>query len=322
VRNPLCSAITALSFVSAATKEPDNDPEAQKRLHEDISIIDASLSFIDELLRNTLDMHKAADKQMKITKAPTDLLCDVLEPVGAILHLRGSKVKVSLDCPKDLVCFSDRMRLKQICLNLSINAVKFVTTGYIRLAAKVVDGTVKIYVEDTGPGIPLEKRDNLFAKFQESLDLLNQGTGMGLCLCKHLAELLGGDIYLDESFNSGIPGFPGSRFVLDLGTGPMTGDELRRSTKMNDSMRAPVPAPRQGATPKEDASSDEETALLSSTDTSNNEETKESTNQQLPEEMNVLYVDDDMIIRRLFVRALQRVAPKWKVDQASNGETG
>ena len=61
---------------------------------------------------------------MKITMAPTDLFKDVLEPVASILHLRGNKVEVLIECPPDLVAISDRLRLKQIVLNLAMNSIK------------------------------------------------------------------------------------------------------------------------------------------------------------------------------------------------------
>jgi light-regulated signal transduction histidine kinase (bacteriophytochrome) len=168
VRNPLCSAITALSFVAATTKEPIQTPETRQRLQNDVSIIDASLQFINELLRNMLDMHKAADKQMKISKSPTDLLQDVFQPVAAILHLRGSNVKILVECPTDLIVNTDRMRLKQIALNLALNASKFVEQGYNRMRAEAVkNNNVQLYFEDSGSGIPVEKRGTLFAKFQD-----------------------------------------------------------------------------------------------------------------------------------------------------------
>jgi signal transduction histidine kinase len=71
---------------------------------------------------------------------------------------------------------ADRLRLKQVILNLGRNSTKFVESGFIRLKAEEVDGRIKIFVEDSGSGIPMEKRERLFAKFQESLDLLSQGT--------------------------------------------------------------------------------------------------------------------------------------------------
>ena len=141
------------------------------------------MQFINELLRNMLDIHRSAERQMKIDLKPTDILRDVLEPVASILFLRGASdsVEIRVECPDELVCQADRMRLKQIVVNLASNSVKFVEKGYICLRANVVNGQVEVSVEDSGPGIPESKRNRLFAKFQESLDELNQGTGKFSC---------------------------------------------------------------------------------------------------------------------------------------------
>jgi signal transduction histidine kinase len=96
-----------------------------------------------------------------------------------MLYCRDSNITVSIDCPEDLVIQCDRLRLKQIVLNLGRNALKFVKNpeGFIRFRATVVDDSVIIHIEDSGPGIPANKRNRLFNKFQESLDSLHQGTG-------------------------------------------------------------------------------------------------------------------------------------------------
>ena len=153
-----------------------------KSILEDVGIMDASLQFINELLRNMLDIHRASNRQITLNYGPVDVRRDILETVAAILFMRGAKVEIKIHCPHDLVVNGDRMRLKQIMLNLSANATKFVERGYICLRAAIVDGSVELCVEDSGPGIPFEKRQRLFKKFQESLDSLNQGTGIGLCV--------------------------------------------------------------------------------------------------------------------------------------------
>ena len=61
-------------------------------------------------------------------------------------------------------------------LNLGRNSSKFIEEGFIRIKATEENGNVKLFVDDSGSGIPPEKRDRLFAKFQESLDVLSQGT--------------------------------------------------------------------------------------------------------------------------------------------------
>ena len=150
-----------------------------------------------------LDVQRAACHELKIEKRPTDILRDIFQPVDAMLYLRGRDVQVLVDCPPNLVVVTDHLRLKQIVLNLGRNAAKFVEKGFIRLSARVVEknqakvtssgrkqndkeedlqqsspSTVQLMIEDSGPGIPDSKKSSLFAKFQESLDTLAQGTGL------------------------------------------------------------------------------------------------------------------------------------------------
>lgn len=181
IRNPLSSAIAAINFVSLKASDPAMVPlnENRESLKEDIVVADSALQFVNELLRNMLDLHRSDGKAMQMSMAPTDLLRDVLEPVVSILFLRGAKVKVVAECePSTLIVQADRIRLKQICLNLASNASKFVEHGYIRLRAELVPdkdtstpANVVLYVEDSGPGIPVEKRKKLFDKFQESVSV-------------------------------------------------------------------------------------------------------------------------------------------------------
>ena len=224
VRNPLAAAMSASSFVAASVND-EVKPFSTLRaaVNDDLRIIDNALHFINDLLRNMLDMQRAHSNQLSINYAPVDILKDVFSPVDAMLYRRGNDIQVQVECPPNLVIMSDRLRLKQIVLNLGRNSLKFVNKGFIRLRAVVddVDNSVLIYIEDSGPGIPLEKRKKLFAKFQESLDSLHQGTGIGLCLCLNLMDLMGGEIMLDEEYDSGIPGQPGTRFVIRLNCSPL-----------------------------------------------------------------------------------------------------
>ena len=94
--------------------------ETRETILTDLNIIDASLQFVNDLLRNMLDVQRAACHQLKIEKGPTDMIRDILEPVDAMLYRRGKQsVEVILDCPyPDLIVHSDRLRLKQVILNL------------------------------------------------------------------------------------------------------------------------------------------------------------------------------------------------------------
>ena len=107
---------------------------------------------------------------MKIEYKPCQILDDVLRPVQSMLHVRGTSFEVQVACPPDLIVMTDPLRLKQIILNLSRNSAKFVEKGFVRLTARVKHGHIELLVDDSGPGIPLEKQKVLFGKFQESLD--------------------------------------------------------------------------------------------------------------------------------------------------------
>lgn len=149
---------------------PLTDDYERETCREDINIVENALKFVNDLLRNMLDMHRAMNKQLKITLSPTDILHDVLEPVQCMLANRASEVKVEVKCPPNLYVLSDSLRLEQVVLNLGRNSVKFVEQGFVRLLATVVEGKVKIVVEDSGPGIPEEKK----VKLDRQLHMLTQ----------------------------------------------------------------------------------------------------------------------------------------------------
>jgi len=116
--------MSACSFVKTALnkKEPLRDEESLTTTKEDVYIIDNALKFVNDLLRNMLDMHRAANKQLKVTLEPTDILHDVLEPVQAMLMQRGGKVDVQVACEDSTFALADRLRLKQVMLNLGRNS--------------------------------------------------------------------------------------------------------------------------------------------------------------------------------------------------------
>lgn len=171
--------MAATNFVKIEIHKADplSSEEGIAQAKEDVSIIDNALHFINDLLRNMLDMHRAASKQLRVTKAPTDLLRDVLEPTAGMLYRgRTNKIQILVDCPENLFVMTDALRLKQVVLNLGRNSQKFIDEGFIRLSAREVDGNVTLLVDDSGSGIPKDKRQRLFTKYQESLDALSQGT--------------------------------------------------------------------------------------------------------------------------------------------------
>lgn len=307
VRNPLSAALAAHSFVASAVKETISEPVENNgslgTLEDDVAVIGSSLCFIDDFLRSMLDMNRAVANKLVVKLAPADLLKDVLEPVCNILSHRGFGVNVLVDCPQNLIVNTDALRLKQVLLNLGRNSAKFVNSGFIRFRAAVVQGNVEVYVEDSGPGIPLQKRGNLFQKFQSSLDVLSQGTGIGLSLCKSLIDLLQGEIWLDDTYDSGVQDTPGARFVIQLFSPPLSPGALLSSVETASSRNSVG------------------VDMLSTPREMEVDSSVEKPSAELPEKLSVLFVDDDIVLRKLFVRSLRTVAPAWAIEEAANGET-
>jgi CheY-like chemotaxis protein len=144
----------------------------------------------------------------------------------------------------------------------------------------------------------VEKRGALFEKFQSSLDVLSQGTGIGLSLCENLTHLLNGDIRLNETYDSGVKDSPGARFVIRLNTLPLSSEDVLQSSK------------------------DGTSSISGDFMHQHNRNVKVGTKLvKLPENLSVLFVDDDRILRKLFSRSVAKAAPTWKIEEAANGET-
>lgn len=300
VRNPLAAALSACTFATSIVEGHGLvGEEAKNSLKEDINIIDFSLRFINDLLRSMLDVHRATDNQMTLEEDSVDILHDIFEPVKSMIYSRDTNFVVLIDCPTDLVVAADRLRLQQVVLNLARNAAKFVEEGFIRLRASVVNGCVCIFIEDSGPGIPLEKREQLFNHFQTSLDTLAQGTGVGLNLCKKLVDLMDGEITLDERYHSGFMDHPGVRIVVNLNKAPEEESSLKG--KFFDLGHTDI---------ESDTSAGNATDLRAI----------EGDSIQLPSRLRVLFVDDDRILRRQGSRAILRLMPSWSVREGASGE--
>ena len=350
VRNPLSAAISAHAFVQTElnAQKPLATEDSRATVNEDMVIIGNSLHFINDLLRSMLDTSRASTNCMVIESKPIDIMSDVLEPIRSMLYLRDCTVDVIVECvPQDIVIRSDCLRLKQVVLNLARNSSKFVQNGFIRLRAQVRSDnhTVQLSIEDSGPGVPPEKRGQLFSKFQSSLDSLNQGTGIGLSLSKKLVELMGMNLWLDEDFDSGLEGRPGARFVIDTNiklddepshafgvvdkdeNGPQVhsdggndGSVVNAGTVVGSSVVMSSTVPTQTSS-LESTGTQEMVTKKPQPSTLTGETVSVQDEVSLPKRLSVLFVDDDMILRKLFARTIRKVAPDWKIREASNGET-
>ena len=103
---------------------------------------------------------------------------------------------------------SDGLRVRQIIINILNNAVKFTERGYVKLSIKVEDKTeqdlvLAVSIKDSGSGIREEDQKKLFQSFSQVDSRKNhskEGTGLGLAICRHLVEMMGGQIGVRSTY--------------------------------------------------------------------------------------------------------------------------
>lgn len=119
------------------------------------------------------------------------------------------KLYMTSDVEDDYMIYSDFQRSEQIIINYLTNAIKHTFQGEIHVHCSLTEnpGQVTFSVTDTGEGVPADKSERVFGRF-EKLDSFKQGTGLGLAICRKLAELMNGKVYLDTSYKLG------ARFVF------------------------------------------------------------------------------------------------------------
>ena len=167
------------------------------------------------IINDILDFSKIESGKMDIRPVeyhPLDIVADV---ANIIMTRIGDKdielvIKAPPELPKAL--FGDDIRIKQIIVNLSNNAVKFTNKGDVVLALEYEDCDdgenieLIVSVEDTGMGIKKQDLEKLFTSFQQLDSKRNrniEGTGLGLVICKQLVDLMGGTISVESEYGKG-----------------------------------------------------------------------------------------------------------------------
>jgi two-component system, NtrC family, sensor kinase len=172
---------------------------------------------IHSILRDLLDFARPEQASVSSAKPEPSDVRAVLDDVVALLRpqksFRDVVVTVDADASLPKVALS-ASRLTQVLLNLALNAGDALVTsregkGTLRLGANLDGTTLRIVVEDDGPGIADEVKDRLFEPFVTTKDV-GAGTGLGLAVCRGIVEGAGGEIAVDGAFAAG------ARFVIRL----------------------------------------------------------------------------------------------------------
>ncbi len=164
----------------------------------------ASGRHLLDLLNDILDLAKIEAGRMQIHAEPWSLHV-LVEEVKPIAQAYPRKPGTELVWPENLASLPDVLvdpgRLRQVLLNVLSNAIKFTKEGSVRVHVERGFGQVSIQVIDTGIGIAPEAQARLFQKFVQAEGGHSReygGTGLGLVICKHLMEMMGGSISLQS----------------------------------------------------------------------------------------------------------------------------
>ncbi len=203
IRTPLNSIVGFSTILTTRESSPEN----RKAYCE---IIRNSSNLLLRLINDILDISKLEAEKIDFSFKK----CDIVP----LLHRVLTTMEYSPQNNNELVfnpryasfeLYTDEQRLQQIVINLLSNAAKFTKDGKITLDFEVDNPNDRVLfsVTDTGCGIPADKRDAVFERF-EKLDNYVQGTGLGLSICKLITTKWGGDIWVDPDYNGG------ARFVF------------------------------------------------------------------------------------------------------------
>ncbi len=213
IRTPL----NAIVGFSNLLLEDESVPDCAKDEVRDIVMASDNLL---EIVNGILDISKIEANKLEIVNTEYSLkkVCDELISLSrGRLGDKPVEFKTKIDPSMPKVLYGDSTRIKQICVNILTNAIKYTKEGWIEFK---ISGVIKnnicrliISVEDTGIGIKKENIDKLFNKF-ERIDLEDnitiEGTGLGLAITKKLVELMNGKIVVQSVFGKG------SKFTVSI----------------------------------------------------------------------------------------------------------
>lgn len=201
IRTPM-NAIVGLTNLLLETETTDQQ-------HTWLSALRDSSESLLVLISDILDLSKIEARQMKADISDFDfdeLIQELRRLMGPVAQVKGLKLEVEVDENIPQVIRSDRLRLRQILLNLLGNAIKFSKSGTVSIQTERTAGSkIEISVWDQGIGISPENFSRLFQPFSQGdtrATRVHGGTGLGLVISSELSHLLGGSMWLSSGGQS------------------------------------------------------------------------------------------------------------------------
>ena len=199
VRTPLNAIV---GFSAVLTDEDESfDDESRREFSEIIKVNSFQLL---KLINDILDFSDFENDNITFNIRTHDAVKLCNEVVETVMALRKLEVEMRFDTDLSVLMLdTDDARLRQVLINLLVNATKFTEQGSIVLELKMVDaGTALFSVTDTGCGIPPEKQHLIFERFEKLNDFV-QGSGLGLSICQLIVKYMNGKLWVDSGYTRG-----------------------------------------------------------------------------------------------------------------------
>lgn len=199
IRTPLNAIVGFSTLLASSEVELTRDEEA-----EFATLIEKNSQTLMVLISDILDLSKIESNTMEFNFCHTSLH-SILSEVGRSQQINmceGVEMVVELS-EQDVLIYTDPARLGQVINNLINNAVKFTHDGSICIGCRLAaEGTVEIYVRDTGAGMSEEVLAHIFERFYKG-NAFVQGTGLGLAICRTIIERFNGKVNVTSKEGEG-----------------------------------------------------------------------------------------------------------------------
>ena len=199
VRTPLNAIV---GFSAVLTDEDESfDDESRREFSEIIKVNSFQLL---KLINDILDFSDFENDNITFNIRTHDAVELCNEVVETVMASRKLEVEMRFDTDLSVLMLdTDDARLRQVLINLLVNATKFTEQGSIVLELKMADaGTALFSVTDTGCGIPPEKQHLIFERFEKLNDFV-QGSGLGLSICQLIVKYMNGKLWVDSGYTRG-----------------------------------------------------------------------------------------------------------------------
>lgn len=208
IRTPMASVLGMSELLRSS------ELNTEQRHYSDV--IHASANALLTIVNDLLDFSRLSAGCMSIEAIAFNLHHTADDVIALFRHQANYKrlllrCDIAADVPHQVV--GDPTRIRQILLNFLSNAIKFTSTGSVLLQLRMSGDHIRMQVADTGTGIPMHAQPYLFEAFRQadvSIAREHGGSGLGLVICKQLAELMSGRIGMHSK-----PG-NGSTFWVEL----------------------------------------------------------------------------------------------------------